>query len=39
VTRIGKLGATLAITSNRRMLRRNTKYKTEGQGFKTQRGE
>jgi hypothetical protein len=26
VTRIGKLGTTLAVTSNRRTLRRNTKY-------------
>jgi predicted hotdog family 3-hydroxylacyl-ACP dehydratase len=26
VTRIGKLGTTLAVTSNRRMLRRNTKF-------------
>jgi hypothetical protein len=26
VTRIGELGTTLAVTSNRRMLRRNTKW-------------
>jgi hypothetical protein len=26
VTRIGELGATLAVTSNRRKLRRNAKY-------------
>jgi hypothetical protein len=26
VTRIGELGTTLAVTSNRRKLRRNTKY-------------
>jgi hypothetical protein len=26
VTRIGELGTTLAVTSNRRTLRRNTKY-------------
>jgi hypothetical protein len=26
VTRIGELGTTLAVTSNRRMLQRNTKY-------------
>jgi hypothetical protein len=26
VTRIGELGTTLAVTSNRRMLRRNNKY-------------
>jgi hypothetical protein len=26
VTRIGELGITLAVTSNRRTLRRNTKY-------------
>jgi hypothetical protein len=30
VTRIGELGTTLAVTSNRRMLRRNTKYRDEG---------
>jgi hypothetical protein len=28
VTRIGELGRTLAVTGNRRMLRRNTKYLT-----------
>jgi hypothetical protein len=28
VTRIGELGTTLAVTSNRRMLRRNTKVLT-----------
>jgi hypothetical protein len=28
VTRIGGLGTTLAVTSNRRTLRRNTKYLT-----------
>jgi hypothetical protein len=30
VTRIGELGTTLAITSNRRMLRRKTIYPDEG---------
>jgi hypothetical protein len=29
VTRIGELGTTLAVTSNRRTLRRNTKYFTD----------
>jgi hypothetical protein len=29
VTRIGELGTTLAVTSNRHMLRRNTKYFTK----------
>jgi hypothetical protein len=28
VTRIGELGTTLAVTSNRRTLRRNTSYKS-----------
>jgi hypothetical protein len=30
VTRIGELGTTLAVTSNRRTLRRNTKQKPHG---------
>jgi hypothetical protein len=30
VTRIGELGTTLAVTSNRSTLRRNTKYLTHG---------
>jgi hypothetical protein len=43
VTRIGELGTTLAVTSNRRTLRRNSHcvvvkalcYKPEGRGFET----
>jgi hypothetical protein len=33
VTRIGELGTTLAVTSNRRTLRRNTKYDEVGAKF------
>jgi hypothetical protein len=35
VTRIGELGTTLAVTSNRRMLRRNTKFLRNVDSYKS----
>jgi hypothetical protein len=37
VTKIGELGTTQAATSNRRMLRRNTKFLQEPHGVTTQK--
>jgi hypothetical protein len=37
VTRIGELGTTLAVTSNRRTLRRNTKYSHRSENLKSYR--
>jgi hypothetical protein len=37
VTRIGELGTTLAVTSNRRTLRRNTKFLQEPHGVTSQK--
>jgi hypothetical protein len=37
VTRIGELGTTLAVTSNRRMLQRNTKFLQEPRAITSQK--